>query len=60
MFAWSVQIIRGLDDQRKLCLHYSLAAMLVSPGGTTCSILGSVNLCEISRQLFEDQENVQI
>ena len=62
MFAWLVQIIRGPDNQSKFQMFTQfLAAMLVSLGGTPASgsILGSVNLCKIFRQIFEDRENVR-
>ena len=65
MFAWSVQIISGLDSQSKfqiLTLFSGRHVGLVSPlevhqhGG---SILGSVNFYKIFRGIFEDRVNAQ-
>ena len=64
MFAWSVQIIIGLESVSSRCLHYFPAAMSVFHGlvhqhGSFILVLGSLNLCKIFRQIFEDWENVQ-
>ena len=69
MCASSIQIISFLDRQSKFhMLHYlgnskgkALATRLCplqlhQHGG---SILGSVNLCKIFRQILEDKKNVQ-
>ena len=52
MFAWSVQMISGLDSQSKfqMFLHYFSAAMLVSLGGTQTWRLHT-GLCEFVQNI---------
>ena len=66
MFASSVQIINsGLDSQRKFQM-FTLFFFVFAPcwyplevHQHSGSILGSVNLCKIFRQIFEDGEDAQ-
>ena len=56
-FAWSVQIISGLDGQSKFQILTPFSGRRVD-GGSILQ-LGSLNLCNIFRQISEDRENVQ-